>query len=242
MAVTSAPRSRAAATQLAHRAVSVGPAGAIARSGKPGSTIAIGPCMKSADDQAPATCRSARRASARPRTRCRSARRGRRRPAAPTAARDRLGRHRDGELARHRLWHGHLRDSRASPPATSAAIARQRRRVGLGRRHRALRRRSAASMTCAADGASSEAGSLVIATVSAPCAVAASATTPATSGDAPDCEMPITSASTIAQRRVVERVQRRRGERDRHAAGSARAGAARSAPRCRRTRAPRSRA
>ena len=48
-------------------------------------------------------------------------------------------------------------------------------------------------MTCFADSPSSEDGSFVIATVTAPCAVAA-ATTPATSGDAPDCEIPITSA------------------------------------------------
>ena len=47
--VTSAPRA-VAASSSSRIPSSVGPDGAIARIGKPGSRIAIGPCMKSADD------------------------------------------------------------------------------------------------------------------------------------------------------------------------------------------------
>ena len=57
----------------------------------------------------------------------------------------------------------------------------------------------------------------MIAIASSPASRAASSTA-TTSGDAPDCEMPSTSAVRVAQRRVVDRVQRRRGERDRQAA------------------------
>ena len=49
MTVTSAPRADAASSS-SRIPSSVGPDGAIARIGKPGSRIAIGPCMKSADD------------------------------------------------------------------------------------------------------------------------------------------------------------------------------------------------
>ena len=52
--VSSAPRAPAASSSSRIPA-SVGPDGAIARIGKPGSTIAIGPCRKSADDQGAAT-------------------------------------------------------------------------------------------------------------------------------------------------------------------------------------------
>ena len=51
------------------------------------------------------------------------------------------------------------------------------------------------SITWRAAVPSRESGSFVIAIVNAPCSVAA-ATTDATSGDAPDCEIPITSASS----------------------------------------------
>ena len=47
--MTSAPRADAASSS-SRSPSSVGPDGAMARIGKPGSMIAIGPCMKSADD------------------------------------------------------------------------------------------------------------------------------------------------------------------------------------------------